>query len=548
MLQRCIHCIKKIIFACVENIRVSPDDYVHSIDEKDCLKHQTAYVWLILVLAVGVRLIICCVQPCQPDEGFVYLLTHNSVPVIMQRLGMDSHPPTHNLLMRPLILRTCNFIVLRLPEALGSVAAAYACFLLGERIRRGCGIWVGALYALSLSVGMNTCQLRAYGFLDCCIWLTIYMCVNIIDYGCPWRRSGRWQWLFFFLTALGAASLHYTGTLVVAVLWTVSAVSAFKHTSQSRFKSLLCLGGALLPVSLWLVYAVFGNNNYMNNVHAFSTNLAELYYVAVYVCGIQFVPNLLIDLHEYIAFDCYSTFVSITWKLLIALVWFFTLRGVCVLYFVNRKLLLTLILPFLALLLSLIISNLRLVQYMQCRHYLPLAPVVFVCLIAGAYPVKLACVSNKLGITLVGFILAANLFQSVSMIWSSPLIAYDFKEINSFVGKHNADKTALIVDGSMLSMAMMVNFGHGAVSFDFSDGSIRYAEGYRGPEVIPLNPFYLHDNYEVLTGKSVFLLMSAFDEIRIGYLRVLNEQFGVIDCKVIKSYWGDMEIYQLQRR
>ncbi len=541
--------------------------------------NKTGYGWSVAALAlvlVGLlaRLVVAWFTPPNTDEGFTYQLTRCDIPHIVEVLRRDSHPPTHNILFHPLVQLTDSLFVLRLPELLGGALAVYVCFLLGERGRRGWGWPCAALYALSYTIITSDMQFRSYGLLGLAIWTTIYLSLNVHEWGHPWKRDSKLAWLCYGLCALMTASLHFTGTLVVGVIWAMALVCPRSWSALPKLKVLMVLGAAMIPVGSWLIDLTRVGSNHMVNVHCTRCDFMPLVTVFNYMCGLETWPLVASDLLSPWGVP-EESFLRIAYYVLWALailMWLIACRGMRALWRGNLGLLCLMTLPWLALLTGLMVSSWRLVQAFTPRHLIPLAPVLFLWLAAGlnrneatddsplpqadgeAGGAKAPKTSLPLwSKVLLGIILGLNVLAvGLVPVYPKLRVHADVVGIKSFVAAHAQGPAVILVMPSFEFFNFSWQYSEGAMNYDFSRESIVTAPDYVGPEILPLQThlMMLAQGTDILRGKQVFLLMGnpGTDFVDDDSLAKLNETYGVADTYSEPSLYLPLTIYYLQKR
>ena len=218
----------------------------HQVEPAQASPPKTLFV--ILALGLVVRLIAAYLQPAFLDEGFVYQVTKAGFQAMVDVLRNDTHAPTYNLLMYPLVQLTDSIFLLRLPAVIISLGTLWLSYEFSCRfLSKKASLATTAFLALSYSVWLTEAQLRSYGplaFLATALWLGFN---DIERRGTPFHRLpwANARWFLFFFTALLASTLHILGTLVVGVLW------LFSLNSSLRKRLLILLSLAILPTVLW---------------------------------------------------------------------------------------------------------------------------------------------------------------------------------------------------------------------------------------------------------------------------------------------------------
>ena len=216
---------------------------------------KTGY-WLLAILLLGlvIRLAAAYVQPAFLDEAFVYYITKAGPGQAIHRLRIDTHPPTYNLIMYPLVSCTANIFILRLPSLLLSIITLYLSFLFARRFYNdGIALGITAFMALNYNIWITDAQLRTYGPLTLCLTIVWLGMLNIYRHGFPfaelWPQNSNRGWIVWFLAALTGASLHTEGAIVLA-----GCIIAALYMPHKRRQSVILLGSAAVPVSIWTLY------------------------------------------------------------------------------------------------------------------------------------------------------------------------------------------------------------------------------------------------------------------------------------------------------
>lgn len=504
----------------------------------------------ILLAALIIRLICAYVQPFQVDEGFTWQVTHNKLSVIYSTISHDSHPPLHNFVMRPLVRCTSSPFWLRLPELLVSLSVVYFCFLLGERAHSGWGIPSALLYACSYMVWMNNSQFRSYGFLDGGIWATIYLLVRIIDTDKGQGDIRRKDMFCLLFSAFVAASLHYIGTLAVLCLIFLLMVLPCCKQLKHRAYLLACLGLAVIPVMIWMAFAL-SQSNAMTTQSVNETNLSDLFFSISSSCGLAHVHLMVRDVCAFLGLSSgvLARLPDIILWLLSAALWLAVLRGAKILWHTDRPLAYMLFFPYVLLCACLIISTLRHVMPIMNRHLLPLAPVLFICLAAGmSAEQERSNLCRYFCKSIFGVIVLFNLLNAAVFPFYQPLWRLSCQPAFDFIKTHSRGPGVILSYVPMSAFATMLNYGQGSITFDFAHQKIEYAEGYSGLEVMPLHPAFIGENCELLAGKQVFLMLMSYDPNTDAYLNSVSERYGVADSLFVPNYWGSYTVYRLVAR
>lgn len=214
--------------------------------------------WLLIIVALGllIRFIAAYVQPAFIDEGYVYYLTKTGIENTIYTLKIDAHPPTFNIIMYPLIMRTANIFLLRLPcVCLSAVTILLAFALLRRFMEETASLTLTALYASSLGIVITDAQLRTYGPLTLSLTAMWIGLLDVYKYGCPYpgifQRHPRWRWALLWLCGCSGAAWHYLGILSLAAC----CLSVLFLPRSARMRTLLCLVCGALPSSLWLIWS-----------------------------------------------------------------------------------------------------------------------------------------------------------------------------------------------------------------------------------------------------------------------------------------------------
>ncbi len=251
--------------------------------------------WLLLILALGllIRLAAAYVQPAFLDEGFVFYTTRAGLDQLVHMLKIDTHPPTFNILMYPLIVSTDSIFLLRLPSVLLSLGTILLSFNLARRFgSERFALVLAACAALSYNLWFADAQLRSYGPLAFClsaVW------VGMLDiraqgrpFACALKLHPRWQWPLFTLLALGAASLHYLGVLALFCC----GLMALALPAQSRRHTIVGLILAVIPIVAWFIWsrATCHYEFPANPSGLRSEDMASLFFSATAIAS--WIPNL----------------------------------------------------------------------------------------------------------------------------------------------------------------------------------------------------------------------------------------------------------------
>ncbi|MBQ7568383.1 glycosyltransferase family 39 protein, partial [bacterium] len=248
---------------------------------------------IIMLIGLALRLMAAYLQPAFYDEGHTYNFTKCGFSAIITEMLRDSHPPTYNLLIYPLVQLSDSIFVLRLPGVLAGTLAIFFGFMLGKRLGgECCGLLTAAVMAGVYNLWLLDAQLRSYGLLDCALLALLLMVIKIYETGRPISLLVKpsVNWAVFTLTAILAASLHATGTLAVLCYLILLAILPVREEMPSRRLPCALLGAALLPPLGWGLYVKAQASSYLSQAHALGSNLREFLDLPAYLLGWQVYP------------------------------------------------------------------------------------------------------------------------------------------------------------------------------------------------------------------------------------------------------------------
>ncbi len=241
---------------------------------------------IILLLGLAVRLMASYLQPAFLDEGFVYQVTKAGFSAIIDVIRYDTHPPTYNLLMYPLVQLTSSIFILRLPAVLLSLGTILLSFKLCRRfVSSEAALASAAFVALSYNVWLTDAQLRNYGPLMLLLTLLWLGMLDIRSQGSPFADcslNSKTRWALWALVALLTSSLHVLGSLCVGTCLLLGLT-----LPRRRCLTLTWLALALLPTIAWFLWGKFSSPLGQAN----TSNSEFFYYLA-------FIPLNLINLRS----------------------------------------------------------------------------------------------------------------------------------------------------------------------------------------------------------------------------------------------------------
>ncbi len=226
--------------------------------EQEVIFSARAKRWLGIIAVLGLifRLLAAYLQPAFIDEGFVYYLTKTGIANTVHTLKIDAHPPTFNIIIYPLVMRTANIFLLRLPWVCLSILTIVLSFRLLRRFfDETDSLFLTALYASGCGIIITDAQLRTYGPLTLCLTVLWIGLLDIHQYGRPFpelsKRRASLGWGLLWLCGCAGAGLHYLGILSLAMC----CIPTLFLTGRKKLKTLFCLTSAALPSSLWLIWS-----------------------------------------------------------------------------------------------------------------------------------------------------------------------------------------------------------------------------------------------------------------------------------------------------
>lgn len=217
------------------------------------------WLYLIIVLAVLVRVMAGYLQPAFIDEAYVYYMTKAGMSQLLDAIRYDVHPPTLNILLYPLIQSTTSIFLLRLPQIiLSALTVLLVCLLSRRYFPAKTALIITACFAFSYSIWLTDAQLRTYGPLTCASTALILGLLTAVQYGRPFSpylaKESPWGWTLLALAALGCSCLHVGGLLLLLTAG-VFFLLPVPIERAVRGRILLVLALSAVPIVIWALYA-----------------------------------------------------------------------------------------------------------------------------------------------------------------------------------------------------------------------------------------------------------------------------------------------------
>jgi 4-amino-4-deoxy-L-arabinose transferase-like glycosyltransferase len=215
--------------------------------------HRLA-LWLVILVALGLRLVRLDFQPLWWDEGWSLYFARSGVGAMLERTAVDIHPPFYYLLLHLWtgVLGSASYIV-RLLSVLVGTATVALIYVTGRVLlgKRG-GLLAALLFAISPFHIYYSQEVRMYGLVTL-LGLAAFLCAVKMA---GTERRMLW-WFGYVVTATAALyTQYYAAFLLVALnLW----ILARWLKERRLFRGMIPWLGAQVAVALlflpWVWYA-----------------------------------------------------------------------------------------------------------------------------------------------------------------------------------------------------------------------------------------------------------------------------------------------------
>ncbi|MDO5297398.1 MAG: hypothetical protein Q4F00_12370 [bacterium] len=509
------------------------------------------WLYIILLIGLAIRLTAAYVQPAFLDEAFVYYVTKAGPAQAISRLRIDTHPPTFNLLIYPLVCRIDSIFLLRLPTLLLSIFTLFLSFRLARRFySETTSLAITAFMALSCNLWITDAQLRTYGPLTFCITIVWLGMLDIYQHGFPlaeWRLSHAWGWALWVLSGLTGACLHSEGAMVLAAC----ALSALALPAQ-RWITFSCLVLEACPVSLWFIYnrltVAFPKDEIQRSslLNTWESFLASPLAIANW------------DIREWYSIidsamlrDLAGLISSCIALVLAILLWALFCKG-WISFYRSKKweaCLLGISAVFAPLLICLAVCC-GVINYTQSRYAIPLT---LPFLITALYGLQTPSLKQLLGALLIPSLAVSLAFPFYPYLWNQ-----NWQPTLNFIASIRQPNDIILVNGKSefdYSLAMAYDIDN--ISYRFTDDFKAQLIQHPTPEKLPiavltkdmLGPELLHD----LRGYRLIVVIGQKYALRDSYLALMNwlSQYYVLTAEFhqpsLKS-WATVDTYVWERQ
>ena len=214
------------------------------------MKREDRLTGLVLLLALGLRLIALQSRSIQYDDAFSIFLAQRSLAEIVRGTAADTMPPLYYFLLHFWMAGGESLAWLRLLSVLlnlGSVALIME--ITTRLVGRSAGLWAGLLAAISPLQIYHAQDLRMYALLATCQLGYIWFFARIWRPG-ENRQAGRWDWAGLLIC--GALAM-YTHNLAVFVLAVPDVVLLIKREWKLLGRLIAAQAGIGVLAAPWLL-------------------------------------------------------------------------------------------------------------------------------------------------------------------------------------------------------------------------------------------------------------------------------------------------------
>lgn len=500
-------------------------------------------LYIILGLGFVVRVVAAYVQPAFLDEGFVYQVTRAGFQAMLDVLRNDTHAPTYNLLMYPLVQLTDSIFWLRMPAVVLSLATLWLSFALSRRfLSEKASLATTAFLALSYSVWLTDAQLRSYGplaFLQTALLLGF---VDIERQGQPFPRLPKEgiRWLLFFATALLASTLHMLGTLLVGVLW------LFSLRSRSRKRLLIGLSLAIIPTVIWFAWS-HSTGTMTYSQEATKTFSLQFINTPLYILNGKTPGDIANYLNGYLKPGSWTKVLAAFYIVANVLIWLIWLRGwkIAVQRWGREGWLLSqvFLLPLVAVLISCILG----LQPFAPRYAVPMSlPFVIVCAQALSPIWRLNLWQLATGWTL----LLSLAFPFCPALWNQYWVP-----ALKFINEQARPGDVICTYNPCTMYALAMAYDPQGASFKFGYRDQYFVVPVHDPQantlpIFPLNQANLIQLYDNIAPENRVFLVICQREQGDGALEKIPFYYALANSTHFHSltYWADVEVQLLVRR